>query len=147
MIFCGTEPLPGWVRTILSMITVVLADDSAGMLENLREEVGRDFKILGTARNGEAALYEITRLDPDIAVLDITMPMMSGLEVAARLHEMNSRTKIVFATIHEAPEYVAAALSAGALGYVTKRRLSSDLVRAIREVSEGRTYLSPSLRR
>lgn len=131
----------------MSMISLVLADDNPDMLENLRDELGGEFRILGIATNGEEALEQVIRLEPDVAVLDITMPFMSGLEVATRLREGRSRSKIVFVTIHEAPEYVAAGLSAGALGYVTKRRLSSDLTRAIREVFAGRTYLSPSLKR
>lgn len=129
------------------MISLVLADDNPDMLENLRDELGGEFRILGIATNGEEALEQVIRLEPDVALLDITMPFMSGLEVATRLREARSRSKIVFVTIHEAPEYVAAGLSAGALGYVTKRRLSSDLTRAIREVFAGRTYLSPSLKR
>jgi DNA-binding NarL/FixJ family response regulator len=129
------------------MISVVLADDNPDMLENLREELDGEFKILGFATNGEEAFDLVMRLEPDVAVLDITMPVMTGLEVATRLRECHSRSRIVFVTIHEAPEYVVAGLSAGALGYVTKRRLSSDLARAIREVFDGRTYLSPSLKR
>jgi DNA-binding NarL/FixJ family response regulator len=128
------------------MISVVLADDNPAMLENLRAELGDEFKILGSAINGLDAVREVLRLDPDVAVLDITMPFMNGLDVVARLREANCRTKALFLTIHEEPEYVAAGFAAGALGYVSKRRLSSDLPRAIREVFEGRTFLSPTLR-
>jgi DNA-binding NarL/FixJ family response regulator len=129
------------------MITVVLADDNTTMLENLRDELGGQFRILGSATNGVDAVTEVMRLDPDVAVLDITMPFMNGLHVVARLREENCRTKVIFLTIHEEPEYIAAGFAAGALGYVSKRRLSSDLPRAIREVFEGKTFLSPTLRR
>jgi len=70
---------------------------------------------------------------------------MNGLQVASSLRDMHRRTKILFLTIHEEPEYISAAFSVGACGYVTKRRLASDLALAIREVSVGRNFLSPSL--
>jgi two-component system, NarL family, response regulator DegU len=129
------------------MISLVLADDNAAMLENLTEELGAEFKILGSARNGFDALREVIRLEPDVLILDITMPFMSGLHVAERLRDTGSQTKTIFLTIHEEPEYIAAGLEAGALGYVTKRRFSNDLPTAIREVFAGRTFLSPTLRR
>lgn len=131
----------------MAKITILLADDNTAVLEDLRQELDGEFLIVGTAANGEDAIREVLRLDPDVLVLDITMPGLTGLEVASRLYGKHSRTKILFLTIHEEPEYISAGFSAGALGYVTKRRLSSDLPLAIREVCEGRTFLSPSLKR
>jgi DNA-binding NarL/FixJ family response regulator len=128
------------------MISVVLADDNTTMLETLRDELGADFEILGSATNGVDAVEQVLRLDPDVAVLDITMPFMNGLQVVTRLREGNCRTKTLFLTIHEEPEYIAAGFASGALGYVSKRRLSGDLPTAIREVFEGRTFLSSTLR-
>ena len=75
------------------------------------------------------------------------MPGMNGLRVASLLREKHSRTKILFLTIHEESEYISAAFSVGACGYVTKRRLASDLRLAIREVHDGGNFLSPSLRK
>ena len=130
----------------MAKITVVLADDNAAVLGDLRQELDDEFRIVGTAANGEEAIRQVLRLGPDVLVLDITMPSLTGLEVASRLYGRHSRTKILFLTIHEEPEYISAGFSAGALGYVTKRQLSSDLSRAIREVFEGRKFLSPSLK-
>jgi len=130
---------------VMTTITVVLADDNACVLTELREELGKEFRIVGTATNGEEAIREVISHDPDVIVLDITMPLLTGLQVASRLREIHARTKAVFLTIHEEPEYVSAALATGALGYVTKRRLSNDLPRAIREVFDGRMFLSPTL--
>jgi DNA-binding NarL/FixJ family response regulator len=130
----------------LAKITVVLADDNAVVLGDLRQELEDEFRIVGTAANGEEAIGQVLRLDPDVLVLDITMPSLTGLEVASRLYGKHSRTKILFLTIHEEPEYISAGFSAGALGYVTKRRLYSDLSLAIREVFEGRKFLSPFLK-
>lgn len=87
------------------------------------------------------------RLDPDVLVIDMAMPVMDGLQATERLRGANCRTKIVFLTIHEQCEYVAAAFAAGASGYVTKRHLGTDLVPAIREVFRGHTFISPSLHR
>jgi len=131
----------------VATIRIFLVDDNGDMLRDLREELSAEFEIAGTAENGEEAVREVLRLDPDILVLDITMPVMNGLQVASMLRERHPRTKILFLTIHEEPEYISAAFSAGAWGYVTKRRLANDLPLAIREVFGGRNFLSPSLQK
>ena len=131
----------------MATIKVFLADDNQSMLAELREELSGEFQVSGVANNGENAVRGVVSLDPDVLVLDIIMPVMNGLQAAERLHEFHSRTKILFLTIHEEPEYIAAAFAAGANGYVSKRRLASDLAHAIREVFEGRTFLSPNLSR
>ena len=131
----------------MAIIGVLLVDDNGEMLTDLRDELSAEFEIAGTAENGEQAVREVFRLEPDIVVLDITMPVMNGLQVASLLREKRPATKILFLTIHEEPEYISAAFSAGACGYVTKRRLASDLRAAIREVYDGRNFLSPSLQK
>jgi len=131
----------------VATIRIFLVDDNGDMLRDLRDELSAEFEITGTAENGEEAVREVVRLDPDILVLDITMPVVNGLQVASMLRERHPRTKILFLTIHEEPEYISAAFSAGALGYVTKRRMASDLPLAIREVFDGRNFLSPSLQK
>jgi len=129
----------------VATIRVLLVDDNGEMLTDLRDELSAEFEIAGTADHGQEAIREVLRLDPDVIVLDVTMPVMNGLQVASSLRGMHRRTKILFLTIHEEPEYISAAFSVGACGYVTKRRLASDLALAIREVSVGRNFLSPSL--
>ena len=129
----------------MAMISVLLVDDNGEMLTDLRDELSDEFEIAGTAENGEEAVREVLRLDPDVLVLDLNMPVMNGLQVASLLREKHPRTKILILTIHEEPEYVSAAFCAGALAYVTKRRLASDLRLAIRETYNGRKFLSPSL--
>jgi DNA-binding NarL/FixJ family response regulator len=131
----------------VAIITVFLADGNKAMLTDLRAELNDEFKIVGTAENGEETVRAVLRLDPDILVLDIAMPVLNGIQVAARLSCIRCRTKVLFLTIHEEPEYISAGVSAGAAGYVSKRRMASDLVRAIREVFAGRTFFSPSLQR
>lgn len=126
----------------MPVIKVFLADDQETVLAYLRDELSDKFEIAGAATNGEEAVAGVLRLDPDVLVLDITMPGISGLQVASRLRDLHPRTKILFLTMQEQPEYVSAAFSAGGRGYVTKRRIVSDLAQAIREVFEGQTFLS-----
>jgi DNA-binding NarL/FixJ family response regulator len=129
----------------VATIRVLLADDNRAMLTDLRDELSKEFVIAGAVDNGEEAIREVARLDPDILVLDITMPGLSGIQVASHLRDAHCRTKILFLTIHEQAEYISAAFSAGASGYVTKRRLATDLAVAIRQVFQGQTFLSPTL--
>jgi DNA-binding NarL/FixJ family response regulator len=129
----------------VSKIRVLLADDSETVLAELRGELAKEFDIVGTVGNGQEAIEAVLRLDPDVLVLDITMPVLNGIQASAYIRKSSPRTKILFLTIHEQAEYISAAFSAGACGYVTKRRLASDLARAIREIFQGCTFLSPSL--
>jgi DNA-binding NarL/FixJ family response regulator len=125
----------------MAAIRVVLADDHHAVLAEVREELGEEFEIVAAVGDGSQAIEAVRRLDPDILVLDISMPVMNGLQAASQLQAANCRTKIVFLTIHEDPDLLKAALSYGALGYVTKSHLS-DLVPAIREALLGNTFVS-----
>ncbi len=98
--------------------------------------------IIAVAEDGKQAVAAVLSLDPDILILDICMPVMDGLQAAKQLQKANCRARIVFLTIHEDHDFVAAALSAGALGYVTKTRLSTDLIPAILEAMQGHTFVS-----
>ena len=131
----------------MTIIRVLLVDDNEQMLADLSAELSDEFEIAGTAENGEEAVREVLRLDPDVLVLDLNMPGMNGIQVASLIREKHPRTKILFLTIHEQPEYISAAFSVGACGYVTKRRLASDLRLGIREAYDGREFLSPSLQK
>ena len=126
---------------------ILLADDNDEILATIRQELADEFEIIGAVSNGQDAVDAVLRFDPDVVVLDIAMPVLDGIRASSRIHESNGRTKILFLTIQENSEYVSAAFAAGASGYVTKRRLLTDLGYAIREVAEGRRFLSPSLSR
>jgi DNA-binding NarL/FixJ family response regulator len=126
-------------------IRVLLADDHLAVLERVRGILGVDFDIVGAVNNGRDALAEAERLDPDVLVIDISMPILNGLEAADCLRAKNHRTKVVFLTVHADPDFVAAAISAGASGYVTKSDVTTDLVPAIREALAGRIYISKSI--
>jgi DNA-binding NarL/FixJ family response regulator len=129
----------------VGLVRVLLADDHGDFLRKVRGELSTEFEIVDTAANGEEAIDAVRRLDPDVLVIDISMPVLDGLQTAARLRDDHCRTKVVFLTIHEQSDFVSAAFAAGASGYVSKRHLGSDLVPAIREVLQGHTFISPTL--
>ena len=122
---------------------VVLADDHQTILATVRRELGDEFEIVAAVTDGRAAVEAALLYDPDVLVTDISMPIMDGLQVALALKANHSRAKIIFLTIHEDADFFAAAFSAGASAYVTKARLSSDLILAIQHVLRGRKFLSP----
>jgi DNA-binding NarL/FixJ family response regulator len=108
----------------------------------VRTVLAEDFDIVGSVNNGRDVVAEVHRLDPDVLVIDISMPIVDGLQAASQLQSGNCRTKIVFLTVHEDQDFVVAALFLGASGYVTKSHLSSDLATAIREALQGSTFVS-----
>ncbi len=124
---------------------VLLADDHLMMREKVTRMLEPEFDIIGAVTNGQALLDEAAVLDPDIVILDSTMPGLPGIEVAHRLRKAGSRAKIVFLPVHEDPDFIREALTTGALGYVVKPRLASDLLAAMREALEGRSFVSPSV--
>jgi DNA-binding NarL/FixJ family response regulator len=99
--------------------------------------------VVGAVKDGRAALEAARTLRPDVIVLDISMPGMSGLEVAGRLHRAGSTAALVILTVHDEEEVVLAARAAGAIGYVVKPRLASDLTLAVHEALAGRPFVSP----
>ena len=125
---------------------VLLADDHEVTQEWVRLALNDEFEIVGVATNGCEAVSEVRRLDPDVLVIDVSMPILNGLQATALLGA-NCRTKVVILTLHGTSDFVKAAFSAGASAFVYKSDLNWDLVQAIREVLQGRTYVSRSLSR
>lgn len=126
------------------MIKVLLADDHSIVRAGLRriiEESG-DMAVTAEAENGRVALREAARHTPDIAVVDISMPDIDGLEVITRLHETMPDLPILVLTMHEERQYVVRAIEAGAMGYITKQSAPEQLVRAVRRLIAGHRYLS-----
>jgi DNA-binding NarL/FixJ family response regulator len=129
----------------MGKVRVLLADDHEAVLARVRGILGDNFDIVGAVRNGRDAVSEILRLDPDVLVMDISMPVLDGLQAAQQLQAAKRRTKVVFLTVHEDHDFVAAAFSAGARGYVIKSDVTAELVSAIDEVIQGGRYLSKSI--
>jgi DNA-binding NarL/FixJ family response regulator len=123
-------------------IRVLLVDDNEAMLARAALVLKSCCTIVGQVTSGQAALKAAKLLQPDVIVLDISMPGMTGFEVGARLREAGSTAAIVFLTVHEAEEFVPEARAAGGLGYVIKSRLASDLVIAVREARARRPFIS-----
>ena len=130
----------------MDKVRVLLADDHETILDQVRLLLGDDFDIVGAVNNGRDAIVETKRLNPDVLVIDISMPIVDGLEAVSELQPTNERTKVVFLTVHQDKDFVDAALSFGAFGYVTKSDVTTDLIPAIREVLQGHRYLSSSIR-
>src|SRR5262245_50509975 len=103
--------------------TVLLADDHPDILKSLTRLLSFDFDVVSAVSSGQQALEDASRLDPDIALLDITMPGRDGFQTARDLRQRASRARIVFLTMHESEEFVTEAFRSGACGYVIKTRL------------------------
>lgn len=123
---------------------VLLVDDSEKTLTLARAvlSAGSGCVVVATATNGQAALAAVAAHNPDVVVLDISMPGMNGFELAKRLRAAGSTAQLVYLTVHEEEELVLAAKKAGALGYVVKTRIATDLEFAIREARAGRPFQS-----
>jgi DNA-binding NarL/FixJ family response regulator len=133
------------MSTAVKRARLLLADDHAAILAQAVRLLECQFEIAGNAGNGLETVEAAVRLDPDVLVLDITLPGIDGIEVAHRLRHAGCRTKLVFLTVHEDPDYVRAALEAGGVAYVAKARLATDLLPAIHSALAGELFVSPTL--
>ena len=126
---------------------IVLADDHPLLLERVVALLRSSFDVVGTAHNGQELVAKAMRLDPDVIVADISMPVMTGIEAAHQLHEAGSRARFVFLTVHSEDEFVQAGMAEGALGYVVKSRMRTDLIPAINAACNGHNYISQMVSR
>lgn len=124
---------------------ILLADDHDVLLEATTALLQPYFDIVGAVSNGAEMVSEALRLKPDVIVADITMPVLSGIDAASKLHESGCPAILVFLTIHSEEEFVKACIAEGALGYVLKSRMKAHLIPAIRAALAGQTYISPFL--
>lgn len=124
---------------------VLLADDHRDFLAATARLLEPEFDVVDTVGDGQSLVETVPRHDPDLLVLDITMPVVNGIEAARQLTAAGARAKIVFLTVHADEDYVREAQAAGGLGYVVKSRLASDLAPALRAALAGRAFVSPSI--
>ena len=129
------------------MITVLLADDHTLVRDALCYllEAQGDIKIIATAADGQEAVEQVKKLCPDVAVLDISMPRMDGIEAARQICGLCSETRIVMLTIYHTTEHVQHAMQAGASGFVLKDAAGQELVTAVRTLHEGGRYFSSKI--
>lgn len=128
-------------------IKVLLADDHSLMRQGLKQllELEDDLEVLGEAGTGKEALRKIRELQPDIVLLDINFPDMSGLEVLKLLNDDSCSSKVIILTIHDNFQYIRQTTQLGAKGYLLKDSEASSLYSAIRDVFHGKTYIHPNL--
>ncbi len=129
------------------MIRVLLADDHAIVREGLRALLSRepDMQVVAEAGDGREALRLAQETQPDVATMDLSMPLLNGLEAARQMAAWDRGPRPILLTVHGEDRYVLEALRAGVRGYVLKKQAAADLVRAIREVVGGSVYLSPGI--
>lgn len=124
---------------------ILLADDHKEMRDRVTRYLEVEFDVVEAVEDGRTLLDAASRLNPDICLLDISMPALNGIETAIQLKQRGSKAKVLFLTIHEDLDFLEAALRTGASGYVLKRRMASDLGPAIRDALAGKTFISSSV--
>ncbi len=129
-------------------IRVVLADDHILVRQGLKALLEREgFQVAGEASDGQELIRMVPSLRPEVAIVDISMPVLNGLDAARELHRSSPKTKTILLTQHDEDQYVTEALRAGIKGYVLKNQAANELVHAIHQVCRGQIYLSPSISR
>ncbi len=129
-------------QTLMTRIRVVVAEDLSPVLTTVVSILRESFDVVDAVSDGQAALAATLKLNPDLVVLDISMPLMSGIEVAQELKKAGNKAKIVFLTVHEDADILKTCHAAGGLGYVVKLLMDTDLVPAIKKAIAGHIFTS-----
>jgi DNA-binding NarL/FixJ family response regulator len=127
----------------MALPRVLLADDHALLLGAFEKLLATECEVVGQVADGRELVAAAERLRPDVIVLDISMPLLNGLEAARQIKQAHRHVKLVFLTMNEEPEVAAEAFRAGASAYLLKRSAAWELTTAIREVTQGRSYVTP----
>jgi len=126
---------------------VLIADDHSILLAGLKKLVEDTYEVVGTVEDGRALIEAAERLKPDLILMDISMPLLNGLDAARQLKKLQPDSKLLFLTMHSSPAYAAEAFKAGASGYLLKQSAASELTQAIAAVLRGQAYLTPAITR
>ncbi|MEE8174018.1 MAG: response regulator transcription factor, partial [Dehalococcoidia bacterium] len=131
----------------MAKIRVLVVDDHAILREGIRALLSfqYDIEVVGEAAEGREALDKVGQLRPDVVLMDITMPLMDGLDACRRICKDSPETKVVILTQHDDKQYILSSIKAGAAGCVPKRAVASELTSAIRAVHQGESFLYPSM--
>ncbi|HYK34731.1 MAG TPA: response regulator transcription factor [Alloacidobacterium sp.] len=125
---------------------ILIADDHSVVAEGLRSLLDKSYDVVGVVHDGRALLVEASNLKPDVIILDIGMPLLNGMDAAERLKLSLPSAKLVFLTMKDDANLAAAALNLGTVGYVLKNAAASELLKAVSEVLQGRSYVTAKLR-
>jgi DNA-binding NarL/FixJ family response regulator len=131
-------------RSQVALARILVADDHEEVRNKIVRLLEQQFDVLGALGDGPSFLEAVERLQPDLCVLDISMPDMSGIDVAQQIKQRDSQMKIVFVTLHDDLDFRAAALEIGAEGYVTKAKMGGELLFAVREILAGGRFFRTS---
>jgi DNA-binding NarL/FixJ family response regulator len=129
----------------LNRTSVLLADDHPHFPDLIQRLLGPEFEVVGKVNDGRKLIAQALRLNPDLIVTDISMPMLNGIEAADRLNESDCRSRVIFLSVHTDADVIRRCLATGAYGYVVKTRLATELMPAIREALAGRIFVSREL--
>jgi DNA-binding NarL/FixJ family response regulator len=124
---------------------IVLADDHVLVTDGMSSLLRSDFDVVAAVENGRALIEAVQRLDPDVVITDMQMPVLNGIDAAAQLTKLKARAKVIVLTMHPDVSYAVRAFQSGAAGFVLKHAAYAELATAIREVMKGRTYLTPMI--
>lgn len=128
-------------------IRLFLVDDHTMIREGLKMLLGsqKDIEVIGHAANGRSAVKEIQELQPDIVIMDISLPDLDGIEAARQVFSRCEKTKVIIFSMHSSKEHVTRALQAGVHGYVAKESAGTEIIQAVRNVQAGKTFISPMI--
>jgi DNA-binding NarL/FixJ family response regulator len=127
----------------MSKPRILIADDHQILAEGLRSLLVPEYEVVGVVADGRELVAAARKHRPDVIVADITMPSLNGIEAAAQLRDIGVKAKVVFLTMHRDVAYARLAMEAGAVGFVLKHSAASELLTAVREALQGRTYVTP----
>jgi len=131
----------------MKKISIVIADDHTLIRDGIKAllQAVEEFEVVGEATDGDELVQFIDTLDPEVVVLDITMPKKTGIEVIAEVKKYNNRVKFIVLSMHDNPEYVLKSVQAGALSYLLKNTDHEEIIKAVKAVSSGQKYFSPDI--
>jgi DNA-binding NarL/FixJ family response regulator len=122
---------------------VLIADDNKEMRNTVISLLESEFEVVGAVADGRALTVAAERLNPDVGVIDISMPIMNGIEAVIEIKKHDSHMKVIFLTVNEDADFVRAAFQAGGVGYVVKRQMATDLRIALEKAIAGEMFISP----
>lgn len=128
-------------------ITVMISDDHALMREGLKQllELEKDIEVVCQAKDGHETIEKVLNYQLDVLLLDINMPNLNGIDALRRIRDLGVDTKVIILTIHDDKEYLLETMKMGADGYVLKDSDANSLIKAIKDVKQGKTYIQPSI--